>query len=177
MKTSLNNIGSIFHPAVTVLNAGRIESTNGDFEYYTEGITPSVAMILEKMDRERVNVAEALGFQAMTAREWLYMAYDAAGRTLYEAMRNNRGYDGIMAPKTVMTRYITEDVPMSLVPIASLGKLCGVPTPIIDSIIMLSSILHNTDYWECGRTADRMGLTGMSIREIRSFITEGIKNN
>lgn len=177
MKTSLNNIGSIFHPAVTVLNAGRIESTNGDFEYYTEGITPSVAMILEKMDRERVNVAEALGFQAMTAREWLYMAYDAAGRTLYEAMRNNRGYDGIMAPKTVMTRYITEDVPMSLVPIASLGKLCGVPTPIIDSIIMLSSIQHNTDYWECGRTADRMGLTGMSIREIRSFITEGIKNN
>lgn len=177
MKTSLNNIGSIFHPAVTVLNAGRIESTNGDFEYYTEGITLSVAMILEKMDRERVNVAESLGFQAMTAREWLYMAYDAAGRTLYEAMRNNRGYDGIMAPKTVMTRYITEDVPMSLVPIASLGKLCGVSTPVIDSIIMLSSILHNIDYWEYGRTADRMGLTGMTIKEIRSFITEGIKNN
>jgi len=68
MKTSLDNIGAIFHPAVTVLNAGRIESTNGDFDYYTEGITPSVAMILEKIDQERVCVAEGLGFRAMSAR-------------------------------------------------------------------------------------------------------------
>jgi opine dehydrogenase len=80
MKTSLDNIGAIFHPAVTVLNAARIESTNGDFDYYTEGITPAVSQILEEMDRERVRVAEALGFRAMTAREWLYIAYDAAAR-------------------------------------------------------------------------------------------------
>lgn len=177
MKTSLDNIGSIFHPAVTVLNAGRIESTNGDFEYYTEGITASVSLILEKMDRERVCVAEALGFRAMTAREWLYIAYDSAGRTLFEAMRNNRGYDGIMAPKTILHRYMTEDIPMSLVPIASLGRFCDVPTPTIDSIILLGSILHEKDYWECGRTVDRMGLTGMSLRELRSFIIEGRRNN
>ncbi|HAH88434.1 MAG TPA: NADP transhydrogenase subunit alpha, partial [Armatimonadetes bacterium] len=62
MKTSLDNIGAIFHPAVTVLNAGRIESTSGDFDYYTDGITPSVALILEEMDRERVRVAEGIGF-------------------------------------------------------------------------------------------------------------------
>lgn len=177
IKTSLNNVGSIFHPAVTVLNAGRIESTNGEFQYYSEGITPSVALILEKMDRERVCVAEGLGFQAMTAREWLYIAYDAAGRTLHEAMLNNRGYDGIMAPKTVLHRYLTEDIPMSLVPIASLGRLCGVSTPTIESIIMLGSILHERDYWECGRTVDRMGLTGMTLREIRSYITEGKRSN
>jgi len=74
MKTSLDNIGAIFHPAVTVLNAARIESTNGDFDYYTEGITPTMSLILESMDAERVTVAEALGFRAMTAREWLYIA-------------------------------------------------------------------------------------------------------
>ena len=173
MKTSLDNIGSIFHPAVTVLNAGRIESTNGDFEYYTDGITASVSLILEQMDRERVCVAEALGFRAMTAREWLYIAYDSAGRTLFDAMRNNRGYDGIMAPKTIMHRYIMEDVPMSLVPIASLGRFCDVATSAIDSIILLGSILHEKDYWECGRTVEKMGLKGMTLRELRGFINEG----
>ncbi len=177
MKTSLDNIGAIFHPAVTVLNAGRIESTNGDFEYYTEGITPSVALILEQIDNERVTVAEALGFRAMTAREWLYIAYDAAGRTLFEAMRNNRGYDGIKAPKTVFTRYISEDIPMSLVPIASLGKLVNVPTPTTDSIILLGSILHQTDFWACGRTVEKMGLSDMSLKELRKFITEGDKTS
>ncbi len=175
MKTSLDNIGAIFHPAVTVLNAARIESTNGDFDYYTEGITPSVSLILEKMDQERVQVAESLGFRAMTAREWLYVAYDAAGRTLFEAMRANRGYDGIKAPKTVFTRYIAEDIPMSLVPIASLGQLSQVPTPTIDSIILLGSILHGTDYWAVGRTIDRMGLEGMDLKAIRRFIIEGKK--
>ena len=173
MKTSLDNIGAIFHPAVTVLNAARIESTNGDFDYYTEGITPSVALILEKMDKERVSVAEALGFRAMTAREWLYIAYDAAGRTLHEAMRANRGYDGIKAPKTVYNRYISEDIPMSLVPIASLGRQVGVQTPVIDSIIMLGSILHEVDYWGMGRTAEHLGLAGKTLKQIRRFILEG----
>ncbi len=173
MKTSLDNIGAIFHPAVTVLNAARIESTNGDFDYYTEGITPAVAMILESMDRERVAVAEALGFRAMTAREWLYIAYDAAGRTLHEAMRANRGYDGIKAPKTVFHRYISEDIPMSLVPISSLGQLVDVPTPSIDSIILLGSVLHGVDYRAQGRTAESLGLAGKSLKEIRRFILEG----
>ncbi len=173
MKTSLDNIGSIFHPALTVLNAGRIESTNGDFEYYTEGATPSVALILEKLDQERVAVSESLGFRAMTAREWLYIAYDAAGKTLYEAMRNNRGYDGIKAPRIIAHRYISEDIPMSLVPIAHLGRLGEVETPTIDAIILLGSVMHNVDYWALGRDVSRMGLEGMSLKEIRTFITEG----
>lgn len=177
IKTSLDNVGSIFHPAVTVLNAGRIESTSGDFEYYTDGISPSVSLILEKMDKERVSVAEALGFRAMTAREWLYIAYDSAGRTLFEAMRNNRGYDGIMAPKTLLHRYITEDVPMSLVPIASLGKFCEVETPAIDAVILLASILHGKDYWQCGRTVEKMGLEGMTLKDLQSFIIEGKRNS
>ncbi len=173
MKTSLDNIGAIFHPAVTVLNAARIESTNGNFDFYTEGITSSVAIILESMDKERVHVAESLGFRAMTAREWLYTAYDANGRTLFEAIRNNRGYDNIKAPKTTFTRYITEDIPMSLVPIASLGKLSHVPTPTIDSIIMLGSLLHQTDYMSAGRSVKHMGLENMDLKNIRRYILEG----
>ena len=173
MKTSLDNIGAIFHPAVTVLNGARIESTNGDFDYYTEGITPTVSLILEKMDSERVAVAEALGFRAMTAREWLYVAYDAAGRTLYEAMRANRGYDGIKAPPTLFTRYITEDVPCSLVPIASLGDMVDVDCPTIKAVIHLASTLHGEDYWTSGRTAEKLGLAGKSLKDIRRLILEG----
>ena len=173
MKTSLDNIGAIFHPAVTVLNGARIESTNGDFDYYTEGITPTVSLILERLDAERVAVAEAMGFRAMSAREWLYMAYDAAGRTLYEAMRANRGYDGIKAPPTLFTRYISEDVPCSLIPIASLGDMVGVECPTIKSVIHLAGILHGQDFWASGRTAEKLGLAGKSLKDIRRLIIEG----
>ena len=54
LSTSLGNIGAVFHPALTLLSAGWIESTRGDFDYYLQGITPSVARVLEKIDDERV---------------------------------------------------------------------------------------------------------------------------
>ena len=170
LKTSLDNIGAVFHPAITILNAARIEDTHGDFEYYVEGVTPAVASVLEAIDEERVNVASALGIRAHTAREWLYLAYDAAGKTLLDAMRANAGYVGITAPGTIQHRYISEDVPASLVPIASIGEMLGVATPAMRSIIHLASIMHGEDYWALGRTVDRLGIKGMSVKEIRFLV-------
>ncbi|MBC7217716.1 MAG: NAD/NADP octopine/nopaline dehydrogenase family protein [Candidatus Caldatribacterium sp.] len=170
LKTSFNNIGAVFHPTITILNAARIESTHGEFDYYIEGVTPSVALILEEVDRERVRVAEALGVRAITAREWLYSAYDVSGRDLFEAIQNNTGYQGIRAPSTIFHRYITEDVPTSLVPIASLGRMLGVPTPTIDSLIHLACVLHKRDYWKEGRTVEKLGLQGLSVKEIHNLV-------
>ncbi len=173
IKTGLDNIGAVFHPALMVLNAARIESTRGEFQFYFEGITKAVAQVLEQIDNERVAVAAALGIKAMTAREWLYMAYDAHGKTLYNAIRNNSGYKGIMAPATVDHRYLWEDVPMSLVPIASLGDLLGVATPTIKQIIHLAGLMNGCDYWAEGRTVTQMGLTGRTHKEIRYIALEG----
>ena len=173
MKTSLDNIGAVFHPAVTVLNSARIESTHGDFEYYIDGITPSVALALGALDAERVAVGAALGFNCMSAREWLYIAYDAAGQTLHDAIRANPGYYGIKAPTRLDHRYLYEDVPMSLVPIASMGDMLGVPCPTIKAIIHLANLVHGCDYWQTGRTVDRLGLAGLSLQQIRQLVLEG----
>jgi opine dehydrogenase len=173
LHTSLNNMGAIFHPALTLLNAGRIESTGGDFQYYIDGVTPSVARVLETMDRERVTVASALGIRAQTAMEWLRRAYSAVGENLYQAVQNQSGYYGIYAPKTLNHRYIFEDVPMSLVPIAALGQQYGVSVRCIDSIIRLACIIHHTDYWRRGRTLDKVGIQGLSVSELTRYVMEG----
>ena len=173
IKTGMDNIGAVFHPAVTVLNSARIESTRGAFEYYVEGITPSVAKVLDAIDRERVAVGAAMGFNCMTAREWLYVAYDAVGQTLHDAIQANRGYYGITAPPHLQHRYLTEDVPMSLVPIASLGDMVGSPCPTITTIIELANTMHGCDYWETGRTVERLGLAGLDLQAIRQLVLEG----
>ncbi|OHD74631.1 MAG: NADP transhydrogenase subunit alpha [Spirochaetes bacterium RBG_13_68_11] len=170
LTTSLENIGAVFHPALTILNAGWIEATHGDFDYYLQGITPAVAKVLERVDAERVRVASALGIRSMSAREWLYVSYDSPGRDLYEAIRNTESYQGIRAPQSIAHRYIWEDVPMSLVPIASLGAMLGVPTPVTDMIIDLGSMLHGTDYRAAGRTAESLGLAGLTLRQIRQMV-------
>ena len=174
LQTSLNNMGAIFHPALTLLNAGRIECTGGEFQFYIEGVTPSVARVLEVLDRERVTVAAALGIRGRTAMEWLKMAYEATGEDLHEAIHNQVGYYGIMAPRTLNHRYITEDIPMSLVPIAALGQRYGVSVRGIDSIIRLACIIHRTDYWRRGRTLDKLGIDQMSVSEFTRYVNEGV---
>jgi len=173
LHTGLNNMGAIFHPALTLLNAGRIESTRGEFQFYIDGVTPSVAHVLEVLDRERVTVAASLGIRARTAQEWLKMAYDATGVDLHEAIHNQPGYYGIQAPPTLNHRYITEDVPMSLVPIASFGQRFGVSVKGIDSIIRLACIIHHTDYYRRGRTVDKLGIGEWSVSELTRYVLEG----
>jgi len=173
LATSFENIGAVFHPAITVMNAGWIEATHGDFDYYLEGVTPAVAKVLEEIDRERIAVASALGIRVLSAREWLYLTYDSSGSNLYEAIKNTLSYKGIKAPSSIMHRYIWEDVPMSLVPICSVGEMFGLNLKSIRQIISLASIMHKTDYWKKGRTVERLNISGLSVKQIRRLTIDG----
>jgi len=173
LHTGMNNMGAIFHPALTLLNMGWIEATHGDYQFYIDGVTPSVARMLEVLDRERVTVASALGLRARTALEWLKLAYNTGGQNLHDAIHNQPGYYGIKAPSTLYHRYLFEDVPMSLVPIASLGMRYGVSVRGMESMIRIASIIHQTDYWRRGRTVEKLGLAEWSVSELTRFVQEG----
>lgn len=174
LHTGLNNMGAIFHPALTLLNTGWIEHTHGDYQFYIDGVTPSLARVLEVLDRERVTVASSLGIRARTALEWLKLAYNSVGEDLHEAVHNQLGYYGIKAPPTLNHRYLFEDVPMSLVPIASLGRRFGVSVRGMESIIQLGSIIHKTDFWRRGRTVEKLGLEQWSVSELTRYVNEGV---
>lgn len=171
LKTGLNNIGAIFHPAISLFNIGRIEGTRGDFQFYLDGVTPTVGHLMEVLDRERVTVASSVGFRAITAMEWLKSAYNAEGKNLHDAIHNQPGYRGIIAPSTLYHRYITEDIPMSLVPIASLGNRYGVSVRGMESIIRLACIAHSTDYRRRGRTMQKLGINNLSVGELTQYVT------
>lgn len=175
LHTGLNNMGAIFHPTLTLLNAGWIESTHGDFQFYIDGVTPSVARLLEVLDRERVTVASALGLRARSAMDWLQMAYTTSGKDLHEAIHNQPGYYGIKAPYSLNHRYIFEDVPMSLVPIASMAHRYGVSVRGMESVIQIACIIHRTDYWRRGRTLRKLGLDRLSVSEITEYVNEGLQ--
>ncbi len=174
LHTGLNNMGAIFHPAISILNAGWIESTHGNFEFYIDGVSRSVARVLEVLDRERVTVASSLGIRARTSLEWLKLAYDATGEDLHEAIHNQPGYYGIKAPSTLNHRYIFEDVPMSLVPIAALGTRYGVSVRGMESMIRMANFIHRTDYWRRGRTLEKLGLSDFSVSELTRYVKEGV---
>lgn len=154
LETSLSNIGMILHCAPVLLNAGWIESPIHKFEYYYDGITPSIAKILEKMDRERIQVAEKLGVKVESLIEWFSSVYNVEGESIYDCIQKNVAYRGIDAPVSLEHRYLDEDVPNGLVPIEHLGKQLKVDVSTTSQIIDLAILIRGIDYREWGRKID-----------------------
>lgn len=153
--TSLGNVGMILHCAPVLMNIGWIESKTVDFKYYYEGISPSISKVLEKIDEERITVANAMGIEIETLVEWLIRTYETHGSNLFECLQNNVYYKDIDAPLTIYHRYIEEDVPNGLVPLESAAKEYGVPTPATSLIIDLANMVMGKDYRNIGRKYTR----------------------
>ncbi|MCG0239055.1 MAG: NAD/NADP octopine/nopaline dehydrogenase family protein [Firmicutes bacterium] len=192
LHTSLENMGAVLHPAITLLNAGRIEAGPG-FRFYAEGVTPGVARAVATVDGERLAVARAFGTPVRSLLEWLRDAYGGAppdpwgeepagglaeawgaeAAALQAALARNPAYADILAPLSLDHRYLWEDVPTGLVPLAALGAAAGVETPAISGLVHLAASLHGRDYAAQGRTLARMGLSGLGPDEILTFVMEG----
>lgn len=160
--TSLSNVGMILHCAPVLMNIGWIESLKVDFKYYYDGISESIAKYIEKMDGERMCVAEALGYRIESTKEWMKRTYDLEGDTLFQCIRNNDAYKEIDAPPSINCRYIFEDVPNGLVPIEKIGVDLSVPTPNITTTIDLANAIFSTDFRKNGRA--------FPVHQIRKFI-------
>jgi opine dehydrogenase len=174
LEISFSNPNMIVHCPTMILNAGRIESTKGNFIFYRDGVTESVYKIMEKMDRERIKIGEKLNLNLISTFEWFKRTYSLEGENLYKALSTSSihgGHEAAGAPKVLSHRYLTEDVPHLLVPVASFGKLLGIQTPIIECIIKLASAINGVDYSKTGRNLEALGLSKMKLEEILNYIS------
>lgn len=172
LHTSLENIGSMFHPCVCLFNAATIERQD-EFWFYRD-MTEQVAEFIEKFDAERLAVGKAYGINLLSVTEWIKFAYkDIEGETLCERMKNNPAYYDIKAPGTIFTRQLTEDVPTGVLPILELGKAAGVKLPLLESMVNIIEALLDMDLHTNGRSLKNLGLKGKTKDEILNFITNG----
>lgn len=148
--TSLSNIGMIFHPFASLMNIGRIECED-TYLHYKEGITPSIAKFLEKLDSERVQLAGYFGYQLHSAHQWLEDVYGSTGSNLYDALQKTTQYDQISSPTDINTRYVFEDIPTGIVPVLELAKLAGTPHKYLQLVLDLANELYGIDFREIGR--------------------------
>src|SRR5215217_3433446 len=140
-QTTLQNGNPVIHPAVTLLNAGLLERTGGDFLFYEEGVTEGVGRLIEAVDRERLAIAGRLGVTilsdpALGVRQG-YMR-EVSYSTGYSTAP---GFLGIAAQSRLDHRYLTEDVGYSLVFLGDLAARLGLPTPVIDAVIAIASVV------------------------------------
>lgn len=165
LRTSLENIGAMFHPCVLLFNAATIER-NEMFWFYRD-MTEQVASFIEKFDEERLAVGKAYGIHLLGVNEWIKFAYnDTKGDTLCERMKNNPAYHDIKSPSTIFTRQLMEDIPTGVLPIMELGKAAGVKTPLLESMVNICEALLNMDLKSKGRTLKNLGFEGLNKEQI-----------
>lgn len=170
LRTSLENIGAMFHPCVLLFNAATVER-NSVFWFYRD-MTPKIADFIEKFDKERLAVGKAYGVDLLSVSEWISYAYPGTpGDTLCEKMKNNPAYHDIKSPSTIFTRQLTEDIPTGVLPIMELGEVAGVPVPLMRSMVEICGNLLDIDFREKGRTLEHLGLAGKSKDEIIEYLS------
>lgn len=177
LEASMNNGNATTHPAPVVLNAGKIEYY-GKHYHYKEGITPSVGRVIQMIDDERKNICHAFGYKEVDIKDRLeLMGYCPHGDTVYECIQGSTDiFLPLEGPNDLNGRYLAEDAPLSLLAMASIGRAAGVPTPLMDSVVNLAAALKNENYWETGRTLEKIGLNNKNIEEMKTFLQEGYKD-
>jgi len=166
LQTLLQNGNNVIHPAVSLLNTGRIESPQ-DFFFYEEGVTPAVGRLMEAVDNERMAISEAYGLKIFSEPEIGCIQGYMLEKNYHTGYSKAPGFKGINAQTQIDNRYFTEDVGYGLVLLEDMARIVGVKTPIITSIIKIVSVLLETDYHEKAfRTLDKLGLDGLTKDEM-----------
>jgi opine dehydrogenase len=165
LEVALYNPNILLHPIGVIFNLGRIEFSKGEFWMYKEGFTPSVMKLLYSLEEEKMGLLRALGLKPERFEDFYEYRYKEKWADF--ATVSSKG------PFSANTRYISEDIPIGMVLWASLGDMLGVPTPTARALIQVSSVIHDTDYWQGGRTVEKLGLAEMTVEELNSYLMDG----
>jgi opine dehydrogenase len=165
LEIALYNPNILLHPIGVLFNLGRIEYARGEFWMYKEGFTPSVLKIMHALDAEKMALLRAVDVDPLP--------YEASYEYRYQGKWADFAAGSSKGPSSADTRYITEDIPIGMVLWASLGRLVGVPTPTADALIHVSSVIHGRDYWQGGRTVEKLGLAGMTAEALVRYLMQG----
>ena len=142
---SLSNLNPQNHLAMALCNLTRMERGEDWPNYW--GITPAVGRLMEALDAERLAVAAAYGVAVRTIFDHFHLSFDVPRASVGEmaAAVQARGR-GPLGPKSLDTRYLTEDVPFGLVPTEVLARAAGVAVPLHTGGIDMLSALAGRDF-------------------------------
>jgi opine dehydrogenase len=184
LDTGLLNLNAMEHPPGMLLNAGWIEFTKGNFRFYSEGITPAVARVIQRIDEERLAVVRTLnrrarlGMKEMSFIEYFHEAGFTSLRAveandMYMALQDSEPNKPVKAPDSLRHRYVDEDVGFGLVPIYYLGQMAGVTMPVTRLMIDLACVERGVDFWTEGLTLEKMGLQNVDVGTLAEYLEHG----
>lgn len=169
-EVNLANLNVPMHTTISLFNLARIDRGD-EWRFYGDGLTPAVERLIASLDGERLSLAGALDLDVLPLPDLVDEMYEVVeGETIMELLGESPIHREGTGPTSLDFRYVTEDVPYGLVPMASISHELGLDCPTLDAMIHLLSVANDADYVEAGLTADELGLDGLSADEMRARV-------
>jgi len=171
LETTLQDCGPSTQSVITVMNAPRIERTGGDFYFFRDGMTPSVAGIIRTVDRERIAIGRALGLQIEDAVSLgIHQGVFGPDVDYLSGYSQSPELDGFMAQPELSDGFYTTDIGYTMVFWIDLAKKLGVGVPMMSAIETLASGIMQRDFLnESPRTLEKLGIADFSIEELKKL--------
>ncbi|MED5409973.1 MAG: NAD/NADP octopine/nopaline dehydrogenase family protein [Chloroflexota bacterium] len=173
LECGLSAMNPVVHPAGVLMNAGRVEYSRGDFYFYEEGVSSSVAKVIETVDVERRAIGTALGYELLPVAEGFHEAGFGPKGNLWEVINGSHMLTRLKAPGSLDTRWLSEDIPFGISAWSKIGKQYGISCPVMDSFVQIGNIVMNADGSE-GRGPKDFGIENLSLTELKNYLLTGI---
>ncbi|MCB1490539.1 MAG: NAD/NADP octopine/nopaline dehydrogenase family protein, partial [Rhodobiaceae bacterium] len=164
LAIALSNLNPQCHMGIALGNMTRME--RGEAWSQGQNVTPNVGRLLERLDEERLAIADALGLSVKTVHDHFHLSYHVPMASV-SAMNQQMHAEGSggTGPATADTRYVTEDVPYGLVATELLGALTGRPAPLHGAGIDIFSAMYGRDFRNENALLEALGLTDYGLEE------------
>lgn len=170
LECGLSSLNPVMHPAGVLLNSGRIEKSEGEFFFYNEGVTPSVANVINAVDNERRNIASIFDHKLPNIADSFHAAGFGIKGSLIETISSSKMLTSLKAPGVVNHRWMTEDISFGIYTWSLLGKKFEVPTETMENIINLGSTMLKFDLKKNSRNLEDLGINKLTLDEIKQML-------
>ncbi|WP_186421263.1 NAD/NADP octopine/nopaline dehydrogenase family protein [Bosea sp. CS1GBMeth4] len=168
----LSNLNPPAHMATMLGNLTRAEQGE-DWPNYGS-ITQGVGRIIDAMDAERLSLARAFGLEVRSVQDHYRLSFGVEPGPVGEmAAAVYRKRPELLGPKSLDTRFITEDVPFGLVPLDLLGAIAGMELPLHRAGIALFDAICARDFRAENDLLPALGLAGLTPAELHRQLREG----
>lgn len=165
LATTLSNLNPPAHMAIALCNFTRMEKSEDWSSYGC--ITDGVGNLMEDLDRERLALASAFGLSVRSVFDHYVHSFGVerapVGRMAQEVAQARPHVKG---PKSLDTRFVTEDVPFGLYPLVVLGRLAGIDLPLHNSGVTLFSSLYRREFGTENSLLERLRLADETISSL-----------
>jgi opine dehydrogenase len=192
MDIGFSNVNPVIHVPASLLGVSSMENWSlvygnepESYSMYSHGLCPSICRVQYQFYKEECAIADAMGIESpyysyemfFSRRSILtqeYMGLDENGKDNVVFPLDKPCDEGNTGPNTIDHRYITEDIPVGCKIYHDLGKKFGVPTPIIDSMIVLGGAMHEKSFFENTKyDLDYLGIGHMTKEQLLDYMRNG----